>query len=271
MLAASDVRPQIDHPLLEAELLLAAVLNKSRSYFRAWPDQQVTEAVKVEFQALLSRRIRGEPSAYILGKKEFWSLELQVTPDTLIPRPDTECLVESALALFDASVGVKVADLGTGSGAIALAIASERPAWQVTAVDISDKALRVAEKNAQSLQIKNVSFYQGSWCAALPANDYQLIISNPPYISEQEWPEYAEGLLCEPKSALVSGLDGLDSIRQIISTAHAYLKCGGCLMIEHGFWQGQQVRELFGQAGYIGVVSVCDLAGQERFTMGKYT
>lgn len=258
-----------DDPALESEILLSYIIEKPRAYLRAWPERILTPEVEAEFNALIARRLQGEPIAYITGKKEFWSLDLLVTPATLIPRPETECLIEMALSLFSHQEKIKVADLGTGSGAIALALASEHPTWQISATDISEAALAVAKMNAERLHIHNVSFYQGSWCEALPSADFDLMISNPPYIAQEEWGLYEHGLLFEPRDALVSGLDGFDSIREIIQAAKGYLKSNGCLMIEHGFWQGPVTRELFEQARYTEINSVCDLSGQERFTLGK--
>lgn len=269
--------PGCEHPgyaqhdaSLDAEILLSFVLNKPRTYLRAWSEQVLTPEIETEFNALITRRLQGEPIAYITGKKEFWSLDLLVTSATLIPRPETECLIDVALSLFNGQEKIKVADLGTGSGAIALALASEHPVWQISATDISEAALAVAKENAARLQIPNVSFYQGSWCEALPSADFNLIISNPPYIAQEEWGLYEDGLLFEPRDALVSGLDGFDSIREIIQAAKGYLISDGYLMIEHGFWQGPVTRELFEQARYTEIKSVCDLSGQERFTLGKY-
>ena len=177
-----------DTPLLDAEILLAEALNKPRSYIYAWPQYQLSKEQGAVFDEYLSRRHQQEPIAYILGVREFWSLALRVTPDTLIPRPETEGLVEHALKLLlKSSMGriVKVADLGTGCGAIALALASEAPHWQIYATDISDSALTVASNNAQRLALKNVFFYQGHWCKILPCTDMDMIVSNPPYLSEQ--------------------------------------------------------------------------------------
>ena len=255
---------------LDAEILLSFILNKPRSYLRAWSEHVLTPEIETAFHAFITRRLRGEPIAYITGKKEFWSLDLLVTPATLIPRPETECLIDVALSLFNGLEKIKVADLGTGSGAIALALASEHPVWQISATDVSEAALAIAKENAARLQIHNVSFYQGSWCEALPSADFNLIISNPPYIAQEEWGLYEDGLLFEPRDALVSGLDGFDSIREIVQAAKGYLMSNGYLMIEHGFWQGPVTRELFEQARYTEIKSVCDLSGQERFTLGKY-
>lgn len=258
-----------DNPQLEAEVLLAFVLKESRSYLRAWPEKTLTPEQHASFTALLQRRCQREPLSYLTGQREFWSLDLLVTPDTLIPRPETELLVQTALDLMsEKSNSIHVADLGTGSGAIALAIAHERPLWHVDAVDISDNALQVARKNAQRLGIENVSFYRGNWCTALPHSHFDIILSNPPYIAETEWAEYANGLAFEPRNALVSGWDGLDAIRTISQSAKAYLKPHGYLLMEHGFLQGSAVRALLIEAGFNNVHSLLDLSGQERVTVG---
>ena len=206
---------QIDSPTaqLDAELLLAFVLEKPRSYLYTWPDKTVTEAQVAAFMTLLERRQRGEPVAYLLGRQGFWTLDLQVAKHTLIPRADTELLVESALQLADASSTLKVLDLGTGTGALALALASERPLWAVTGVDRIESAVALAQNNQRQLQLANVEFLSSHWFSALTAQRYDLIVSNPPYIADND-PHLQQGdVRFEPLSALVSGPDGLDDIR----------------------------------------------------------
>ncbi len=265
-----------DQPVLEAEILLAHVLNQSRAFLHAWPEKQLSEDQHCQFADYIQRRCRHEPLAYITNHREFWSLDFLVSPDTLIPRPESELLVESVLNLMSAEEGlattasVKVADLGAGSGAIGLSIAHERLSWQIYAVDISDAALQIAKMNAQRLRIENISFYQGSWCHALPCRDFDVIVSNPPYISEAEWGAYSKGLAFEPRSALVSGQDGLESIRDIIHAAKYFLKSKGYLLIEHGFLQAGAVYQLFVANGYNHIHSVRDLAGHERVMIGQY-
>ncbi|RDI48606.1 Release factor glutamine methyltransferase [Aquicella lusitana] len=260
-----------DVPQLEAEILLAHALKKSRSYLYAWPQQTVASEDAQHFIHLLAQRARSKPIAYITGKKEFWSLELFVNENTLIPRPETELLVASVLNLFpEQDKAVQVADLGTGSGAIALALASERPAWQIHAVDISEAALSVARKNGRHLTLQNIIFHQGNWCEALPAGGFDVIVSNPPYIATDEWRRYADGLAYEPENALLSGEDGLAAIREIINTAKSRLKQAGYLLIEHGFAQGEAVQRLFSKNGYSHVHSLRDLQGQTRVTLGRY-
>ncbi len=260
-----------DQPALEAELLLAEILKTSRLFLHTWPEKEVSEEEVRRFDNYIKRRCQKEPIAYIIGKREFWSLEFLVSPATLIPRPETELLVETVLTLCEETPAVrKIADLGTGCGAIALSLAHERPAWQVHAVDISEAALQIARKNAQQLAINHVSFHQGNWCTGLSDSDFDVIVSNPPYLSEAEWPSYVDGLQFEPKSALVSGQDGLDAIRAISQSAKYFLKSNGYIVIEHGFLQGQAVRELFVSDGYSQVHSIRDLASHERVTVGQY-
>ena len=268
-LAKDKLSMVTDHAALDADILLAHTLNKPRSFLYTATTQNLTCDQLTQFKQFIDRRAKGEPVAYITGKKEFWSLTLSVTPITLIPRPETELIVEQALALFGHSAA-KVADLGTGSGAIALALASERNEWQLFATDRHEKILQVASKNAHDLGINNISFYEGSWCTALPCKDFDMVISNPPYIALTEWEDYAAGLAYEPSTALVSGQDGLDAIREISREARLYIKLGGYLLIEHGFSQGTAAREIFEQDGYENVRTIRDLAGNERVTIGKF-
>lgn len=262
---------QIDSPTaqLDAELLLAFVLEKPRSYLYTWPDKIVTEAQVAAFMTLLERRQRGEPVAYLLGRQGFWTLDLQVAKHTLIPRADTELLVESALQLADASSTLKVLDLGTGTGALALALASERPLWAVTGVDRIESAVALAQNNQRQLQLANVEFLSSHWFSALTAQRYDLIVSNPPYIADND-PHLQQGdVRFEPLSALVSGPDGLDDIRLIIAQAPSYLTANGWLLLEHGFDQASAVRELLQQAGFIDVSSQRDLSGHQRISLGR--
>jgi|SRR5579885_590264 release factor glutamine methyltransferase len=260
-----------DNPSLEAEILLGHVLQKPRSYLHSWSEHILNDDQTRQFNECLVRRCSKEPVAYITGRREFWSLNLLVTRDTLIPRPETELLVESVLDLYRSNlVPIKVADLGTGSGAIGLALAHERPDWEIVATDVSHGALQIARKNAQQLALGNVYFYQGSWCSALPGSDFDVIVSNPPYIGEAEWEAYRAELEFEPRSALVSNLDGLDAIRTISQSAKYYLKPGGYVFVEHGFLQGTAVRKIFAAAGYSQIHSVRDLSGHERVTTGQY-
>jgi release factor glutamine methyltransferase len=258
-----------ENPKHEAQLLLGYVLNKDRSYLIAYPEQVLSDKQVEVFSRLIQRRLQGEPIAYILGEKEFWSLTLKVTPDTLIPRPETELLVEQVLAKLPQDKLQRVADLGTGTGAIALAIATERLNWELTATDCSKKALLVAKQNAAHHHIKNVMFAQGTWCDALPNGNYHVIVSNPPYIGPDD-PHLKQGdVRFEPSSALVSNEAGLKDLKTIIYQALDYLVIGGWLMLEHGYDQGEALRQIMLEAGYQDVETHLDLAGCERVTVGR--
>lgn len=260
-----------EQPALEAEVLLMHVLNCTRTHLHAWPEREVTTLQVSLYEQLIQRRMAREPLAYIVGSKEFWSLDFIVTPQVLVPRPETELIVETVLKLFpNRKDEIDLADLGTGSGAIAVALAHECPNWRIVATDISESALRIASKNAQQNKANNISFLRGSWCTALPDTRFHVIVSNPPYIAETEWDAFAEGLQFEPLQALVSGEDGLDDIKLIVADARRYLHSGGYLLIEHGYLQGANVREIFDLAGYSGSHSLMDLSGQERITVGQY-
>lgn len=262
---------QIDSPTaqLDAELLLAFVLDKSRSYLYTWPDKTVSEQQSAAFMTLFERRQRGEPVAYLLGRQGFWTLDLQVAEHTLIPRADTELLVEAALQLGDAQSALQVLDLGTGTGALALALASERAQWALTGVDRIESAVALAQSNQRQLQLSNVTFLHSHWFSALAEQRYDLIISNPPYIADND-PHLQRGdVRFEPLSALVSGPDGLDDLRLIIAQAPAYLSANGWLLLEHGFDQARAVRELLQQAGFVDVSSRRDLSEHERISLGR--
>lgn len=262
--------PVTDTPVLEAQVLLAYVLQVSRTELIAWPEKTIPPSEATTYEGLVARRASGEPLAYVMQQKEFWSMPLTVTKATLIPRADTETLVETVLALFPEVNGKqRVADLGTGSGAIALALQAERPQWEVHATDISREALRIASNNAHQFGLERIAFHEGSWCNALPSMKFDLIVSNPPYLSLAEWPVYAAGLAHEPYQALVSGEDGLTAIRDIVTHAPLYLVPGGVLIIEHGFAQADAVAAIFIAAGYHDVRGVKDAAGQPRVTLGK--
>ncbi|WP_394238151.1 peptide chain release factor N(5)-glutamine methyltransferase [Pseudomonas anguilliseptica] len=261
--------PDSPTPRLDAELLLAHVLGTSRSYLRTWPERELEDEQLERYQAALVRRQAGEPVAYILGQQGFWSLDLEVASHTLIPRPDTELLVETVLALLPATPAALL-DLGTGTGAIALALASERPAWRLTGVDRVPEAVALAERNRARLKLANASFIASHWFSALAGQRYQLIVSNPPYIAEDDR-HLAEGdVRFEPSSALVAGADGLDDIRLIIQQAPDYLEVGGWLLLEHGFDQAAAVRELLSARGFNAVESRRDLGGHERISLGRF-
>ncbi|WP_339547507.1 peptide chain release factor N(5)-glutamine methyltransferase [Pseudomonas sp. RA_35y_Pfl2_P32] len=267
LLRAADL-PDSPTARLDAELLLAAALGKSRSFLHTWPERIVPSDAALTFAHYLQRRRGGEPVAYILGQQGFWKLDLEVAPHTLIPRPDTELLVETALELLPATPA-KVLDLGTGSGAIALALASERPAWQVTAVDRVLEAVALAERNRQRLHVHNVTVLSSHWFDALKDHRYTLIISNPPYIAAADPHLVAGDVRFEPTSALVAGTDGLDDLRVIIAQAPQHLEAGGWLMLEHGYDQAQAVRDLLLAQGFVEVHSRMDLGGHQRISLGR--
>ena len=253
----------------DAALLLAHALGKSRSWLFAHADDALGEAEAARFDVLLARRAAGEPVAYLTGWRGFWTLELAVTPATLVPRPETELLVDLALARLPVDAPVRVADLGTGSGAIALAIASERPLAQVLATDASSAALDVARGNAARNGIGNVAFRLGSWLQPLGEDTFDLIASNPPYIAEGD-PHLAQGdLRFEPAMALSCGADGLDAIRVIVRDAPACLRPGGWLLLEHGWEQGDAVRALLAAAGFADVATERDLEQRDRVSLGR--
>jgi release factor glutamine methyltransferase len=258
-----------DEARSEAQTLLQTVLVVNRAYLLAHPERVLTEQEHSRYQASLLRRLQGEPLAYILGEREFFGLNFKVTPATLIPRSDTELLVELALARIP-SPGCRVLDLGTGSGAIALAIAHTRPDAEVTAVDASEAALAVAQENARRLQVRHASFVHSDWFSALAGRRFDLIVSNPPYIAENDRHLVQGDLRFEPSSALASGSDGLHDIRRIIGEAGAHLVAGGWLMLEHGYDQAEQVRALLLKAGFKNIRSDKDLAGIERVSSGQF-
>jgi len=268
LLTTADL-PDSPTPRLDAELLLAAALGKPRSYLRTWPERELDAAQQAQFDAFMQRRRNGEPVAYILGRQGFWSLDLEVAPHTLIPRPDTELLVETALELLPATP-LAVLDLGTGTGAIALALASERPAWQVTGVDRVEDAVALAERNRQRLKLGNASFVQSHWFSALAGQRYGLILSNPPYIRADDHHLDEGDVRFEPSSALVAGSDGLDDIRAIIRCAPSHLLPGGWLLLEHGFDQAEDVRALLVAGAFAEVHSRRDLGGHERISLGRF-
>jgi release factor glutamine methyltransferase len=256
---------------VDAKVLLTHVLGRDRAWLAAHAEAPLTPEQTVAFFALGRRRHDGEPVAYLTGAREFWGLMLAVTPEVLIPRPETEALVELALARLPRDRPVRVLDLGTGSGAIALALAHELPNAAVVATDRSRGALDVARGNAQRLGIANVEFVESDWYAAVPPGAWDLIASNPPYIGIDD-PHLAEGdLRFEPRSALSPGAIGLDALRTIIHGARERLASGGDLIVEHGFDQSAAVQQLFGAAGFLAIATARDLAGISRVVAGRAT
>ena len=258
-----------DTAALDAEILLAHVLKVSRSYVLAFSEREINLDEKHAFEKLIEQRKQQIPIAYLLGHKEFWSLDLVVTRDTLVPRPETELLVELVIREIQGENKI-IADLGTGAGAIALAIAHECPTWTVYATDASEKALRVAELNAMRLEIKNVIFKQGVWCAALPLEiKLDALVSNPPYIASDD-PHLEQGALRhEPQAALVAKENGLHDIYHLIDEARNYFKSGGKIFLEHGAEQGSAVRKRLAEYGYRNINSYCDLNHLERVTLAE--
>lgn len=249
---------------IEVQMLLQSVLNVSRAYLLAYPERELSDIEEATYRALLQRRLAGEPMAHILSEREFYGLNFKVTSATLIPRPETELLVELALEKLLRRDGCRVLDLGTGSGAIALSIAHARPEVEVVAVDASAAALEVARENAQRLDLHNVTFVRSDWFSALSGQRFDLIVSNPPYIAVDDEHLTQGDVRFEPLSALASGTDGLDDIRRIVAQAKAFLQPGGGLLLEHGYNQAARVRELLQENDYVRIFSACDLAGIER-------
>lgn len=252
---------------IEVQCLLQAVLNVSRAYLMTYPERELDADESSRYAGLVERRLQGEPVAYLLGEREFFGHVFRVTPATLIPRPDTELLVELALQCTEKQDVRRVLDMGTGSGAVAISIAYARPDMEVVALDTSEEALDVAAGNAAALNLRNLRFLHSDWFLALEDGRFDLIVSNPPYIEERD--PHLQGLRFEPKSALVSGMDGLDDIRRIVAGAAKHLNSGGWLMLEHGYDQAECVRDLLRQSGFAEVSSARDLSGVERVSMGR--
>jgi release factor glutamine methyltransferase len=261
-------------PRLDAELLLGHALGQRREELYRSLFSSVPSEAEERYAALLAERETRRPVAQLVGQRDFWSFTLAVTGATLVPRPETELLVERALARIPAEAAWTIADLGTGTGAIALAIARERPACKVLATDLSKPALAVARRNAKALSLRNVSFRQGDWFAPLPQPDsaqwrFHMIVSNPPYIAADEWSLTDPELGFEPRVALDGGRDGLSAYRVITEGAPRYLRPGGWLLLEHGFQQGEAVRGLLKEANFSNVATVPDLAGRPRVSEGQ--
>lgn len=255
-----------DSAKLDAQIILAFVLNKDHSYLLTWPENKLDKQDEQQFLTLLQRRVVGEPIAYIVGIQEFWSLPLRVSPATLIPRPDTEILVELVLEHFAEVTSLYCLDLGTGTGAIALALASEQPSWKIEAVDFNIDAVKLAQQNAKELQLCQVNIFQSNWFSAVDSNNFDVIVSNPPYIDCLDENLSRGDVRFEPDSALVADEEGLADIRHIAVQALGFLKPKGALYLEHGFEQGQAVRNLLLLLGYDNAQTVRDFSGHERIT-----
>ncbi len=269
-MASSELSKTSPSPRLDAEVLLAHVLETPRSHLHARPEQRVEVKQMRLFALLVVARCKGRPIAHLTGKRDFWSLSFKVTAATLIPRPETELLVEETLRVVPMGARWYIADLGTGSGAIALSLAYERPHCKLVATDISRLALGVARENAARLKITNVEFLEGEWFTPIASRRFAVIVSNPPYVANDD-PHLRSGdLRFEPRRALTGGPDGLAAIRKIVLRAPTHLESGGALLLEHGYDQAERVRSLLASAGFSYIHSVSDLTGISRVTGGRF-
>ncbi|MCF7514753.1 peptide chain release factor N(5)-glutamine methyltransferase [Pseudoalteromonas sp. L23] len=264
--ATSELLPHSESAKLDSEVLLLHVIDKNRTYLFTWPEAELSALEQQQFEECIARRVTGEPVAHITGQREFWSLPLKVNNSTLIPRPDTETLVEHVLTL-NMPNDAQVLDLGTGTGAIALALASEYPAWQITAVDASADAVALAKSNQSQLGFRNVSILQSDWFSAVAEQQFDLIVSNPPYIDEADHHLSQGDVRFEPLSALVADDHGYADIFHIIRTAKQHLNSGGYLLLEHGFEQADKIQQFFAEMAYINILTIKDMAGCDRVTL----
>lgn len=266
---ASALTETSESPKLDAEVLLLDCISQSRTYLFTWPEKLLTDEQQAAFLSAIEKRKTGLPVAHITEYREFWSLNFKVSPATLIPRPDTETLVECALDKAINKQG-RLLDLGTGTGAIALSLASELPLWQVIGCDFQPDAVALATQNQQNLAITNATIVQSDWFSALDAQLFDVIVSNPPYIDEQD-PHLLEGdVRFEPLSALVAPKKGMAEIEHIIETGRNYLQKKGWLLLEHGYDQGQLVRDFFAKMAYKDISTVKDLGGNDRVTLAQW-
>lgn len=258
-----------DQPALDAEVLLAHVLHRSRAYLHTWPEAELGPEQESDFFHLIRRRAEGQPVAYLTGRREFWSLDLEVSRDTLIPRPETELLVERTLALLPDNKPLRVADLGTGSGAIAIALAHERRRWRVYALDRSLACIKLAQRNARRLDVDNLCFVRADWSEALADQSFDAIVANPPYIAEED-PHLRQGDVCfEPASALTSGPDGLNDLARLVADAPRVLKPAGWLLLEHAMDQAEALHKLLNNMAFTNISTTRDLAGLERVSCAQ--
>ena len=269
----ADAKAQLDEisdsATLDAELLLGYCLGKTRTYLHTWPEKELNIKQYQDFKSLIKKRATDYPVAYLLGQKSFWTLDLIVTPDVLIPRPETELLIEVSLEKIASIANPKILDLGTGSGAIALALASERKDAMVMATDYSEAALKVAKLNVDKNQLSNnIELLKSDWFSEIKNTKFDLIISNPPYISSKD-PHLDNNIRFEPRSALVAKDQGMHDIETIINNSISFLKSGGWLMIEHGYEQATQTQKLFSEFGYSKVDTISDYNNQPRLTLGQ--
>lgn len=264
-----------DTPRLDLEIMLSHILQKSRTYLFTWPEKTLTDIELQQFNICVGRRVTGEPVAHIIGQREFWSLLLMVNNTTLIPRPDTELLVEAALELFSCDEGKvqrKLLDLGTGTGAIVLALAYEKPHWCCVGLDKEAAAVELAEKNCRHLNIRNVVIRQSNWFAAIREQErFHIIVSNPPYIDPQDVHLTKGDVRFEPLSALIADNKGLADLMFIIDNAPNYLEENGWLLVEHGYDQGESVRHFFSQRHFLDIKTLRDMGNNERITMGRWS
>jgi release factor glutamine methyltransferase len=259
-----------DTARLDAEILLCHVMNTQRAWIYSRPEQQIPQQQVKTYRSLVKRRSKGYPIAYLTGHKEFWSIDLTVNEHTLIPRPETECLVEYLLEMIPAEKILNLTDLGTGSGAIAIAIARERPKCRITATDINDKALEIATANAKSIGLENIIFIKSDWFSTIKRQKFDIIVSNPPYIRSDDKHLQQGDVRFEPLDALKAGCDGLQHIREIIDQAPDYLINNGWLLLEHGYDQGHDVRTHLTSSCYSDVITHHDYAGNERITLARH-
>ncbi len=268
--AARQLATGTESAQLDAEILLCLAINKPRSFLRAWPDKKLTLSQEQLFNQYLDERVQGKPIAYITGYKEFWSRDFKVTPEVLIPRPDTELIIELCLDLIPQNANTNMLDLGTGSGIIGITLAAERPSAKVIASDYSASALRIAQLNAQTHHTSNITFYQSDWLTHIPNQQFDLIVSNPPYIAKDDVHLTQGDLRFEPSSALSATENGLSDIKTIINHARDYLAPNGHLLIEHGYNQQEAVQGIFRDFNYYNINTHVDLSGQPRVTCGQW-